>query len=297
MIGVDWGSSTLRVFDLSTESPKLIERAPAGLKRFSSHGDLDTHVVATIERFAPQDTTVVMCGMVTSAQGWRETSYVSTPARLEDLARAATITEVAGRPVVLAPGVRHRSPSGMEVMRGEETQLVGLDVDVENDDTVVVMPGTHSKWVTLRGQEISDFATYVTGEMFELIATHSLLGALIEGDHVDLDSFDLGARVGAESTVDGGGLLNSLFSVRTRGLFDRSARTGLHSYLSGLLIGAEIGAASSCGQRTMILGDDHLARSYKRAFATLGRPIESAADAEVATGVGLRRIAQLAGSR
>ena len=119
----------------------------------------------------------IMAGMVGSRQGWREAVYVSCPATPEAIAggilRFATAK---GRPVAIVPGVMVRSPDrDGDVIRGEETQIVGLLAREPEFDGVVILPGTHSKWATVSGGAIADFQTYLTGEMFGLLAHQSFL--------------------------------------------------------------------------------------------------------------------------
>jgi hypothetical protein len=59
-------------------------------------------------------------------------------------------------------------------MRGEETQILGalsLAPDLEKN-SMVILPGTHSKWVSMHESRIMDFATYMTGELFCLLFSH-----------------------------------------------------------------------------------------------------------------------------
>ena len=74
------------------------------------------------------------------------------------------------RDIRILPGIAQRDPKAPDVMRGEETQLLGaLGVDAA-DDAVVCMPGTHSKWVRANGGTVERFATFMTGELFDVVS-------------------------------------------------------------------------------------------------------------------------------
>jgi 2-dehydro-3-deoxygalactonokinase len=172
-----------------------------------------------------------------------------------------------------------------DVMRGEETQVLGAAIE----DGTVVLPGTHSKWVRVERGRIVGFTTWMTGEVFAVLASHSILGRLMTGEAEDEDAFARGLARGAAS---GGALLHELFGVRTQGLFGAVPATGLRDYLSGVLIGAELAGAQP-GARDgplALIGAPALVRRYERALARLGRAAR-VIDAETATTRGLSRIA------
>src|SRR5262249_746446 len=143
--------------------------------------------------------------------------------------------------VRLVPGLMHRGSDGApDVMRGEETQLIGLAGRLGDSPQIVVLPGTHSKWAVIEGGRILSFATYLTGELFGLLVERSILGRLMTERADDPAAFDRGV---ARTAIDGHAILGSLFSARSLGLLGDLPGSSLYSYLSGLLIGAEIAEA------------------------------------------------------
>ena len=62
-----------------------------------------------------------------------------------------------------------------DVMRGEETQIAGFFFENQGFDGVLCLPGTHSKWVQISAGEIVSFRTFMTGEIFALLADRSVL--------------------------------------------------------------------------------------------------------------------------
>ncbi len=168
-----------------------------------------------------------------------------------------------------APDGRH------DVIRGEEAQIFGALEDRAPGRQVFCLPGTHSKWASVQDGRIDWFATSMTGEVYSVLAEHSILGRLMDeagqdqaGEHDDA-SFRKGLALAAEP----GGLLNHLFAVRAEGLFGAVPDAGLRSYLSGILIGHEIramcGIARPEGPVTLI-GRPDLTRLYAEAIGLFG---------------------------
>lgn len=300
LIAVDWGTSRLRA--------ALLDAAGRVLADADSDDGIGTLAPgqheAAFERLASDwpEAPAIMAGMVGSRQGWREALYVPCPAAPEAIAggifRFATTR---GRPVAIVPGVMVRSPDrDGDVIRGEETQIVGLLAQEPGLDGVVVLPGTHSKWATVTGGAIADFQTYLTGELFGLLAHQSFLRHSVKEGAADLSAqagFALGVR---RTVVDGLPFLAAIFSVRARQLLDGTAPEDNLAYLSGLVIGGEIAAARDTGLlwqgRTLrIVGSRTLARAYARAFDIAGYEAEAldGSDLVVAGLLHLARIADL----
>jgi 2-dehydro-3-deoxygalactonokinase len=227
---------------------------------------------------------VLAAGMIGSRQGWREVPYLSCPAGLDEI--ASGLAEAAPG-VFIVPGLDRTGEDGIpDVMRGEETQALGAGIA----DGVIVLPGTHSKWVRLEEGRIAWFATFMTGEVFAVLSQHSILGRLVEGDAPDETAFGRGLERGR---AEGSALLHDLFSVRTLGLFGAISPGGLKPYLSGMLIGAEIAAATRwVGEAPLaVVGAPGLAARYQRALTLAGRAAQ-VIDGETATVRGLLEIAR-----
>jgi 2-dehydro-3-deoxygalactonokinase len=156
-----------------------------------------------------------------------------------------------------------------DVMRGEETQVFGALARTGEEGGRFLLPGTHSKWVLAAGGSITRFATYMTGEIFAACRNHTILGRLMTKGEPSAGSFSRGVKDGAR-TGGPGALLNRLFGVRTAGLFGEVPGADLSDYLSGLLIGAEIGDAGGVDSRPVrIIASDLLAERYLTAAAEL----------------------------
>ena len=144
-----------------------------------------------------------------------------------------------GREILIAPGAQTLDTTGVpDVMRGEEVQILG-DLD-RVDDGLVCLPGTRSKWALVRNRVLNGFQTHMTGEVFDVLRRHSILGKTI--DHTPWDDESL--LRGVSRAQASGGLLHHLFGVRAATLMEDLKPETTGAFLSGLVIGhVEIEAA------------------------------------------------------
>jgi len=221
----------------------------------------------------------VALGMITSRNGWIEVPYVACPAGPPDLARGAVRRVLPdGAPLFLLPGLT--DPSGQpfpDVMRGEETQIVGNGLDRA---ATVVLPGTHSKWARVRGSRIEGFQTFVTGEIFALLMKHSFIArAAVALAEPDMAAF----RRGLSEATRTPAMLSVLFSARTGVLAGGLRPEELGDYLSGLVIGQEFRQARESGwfepgETVDIVGNDGLNMRYAVAAGIFGLRVRSTAE-------------------
>jgi 2-dehydro-3-deoxygalactonokinase len=233
MLGVDWGSSSMRALRIAADGQVLdVRRNNDGV--FTASGDFGQRLRAQLgDWLAPRpDIPVVLCGMVGSDRGWIGAPYVDAPASVEDLARALATPPFAGTARIV-PGVKVGEDS--EVMRGEETLVMGLAAQTGLADATLCLPGTHSKWVRLRGGRIDRFRTYMTGELRALLLAQ---GALATG--VEQVESSQAFRSGLKSA--GAALSGRLFQARARRLLGQLAAEHTASFVSGVLIGEEVAA-------------------------------------------------------
>ncbi len=265
MIGIDWGTTSLRAYRLGAQGQVLARHDSAdGILTIPPGG-----FPAVLQRvagpwLAAGETEVLLCGMVGSRQGWAEAPYLPCPAGPAEL--AANLTELAfpGARLRLVPGLATRDAAGVpDVMRGEETKLLGLLA--QGVAGLVCLPGTHSKWASLAGGRIQGFATHMTGELRAVLLGHSILGRLAQPG----ESPAAFAR-GVARSAQPGGLLHHAFGTRALGLHGELAEDETASYLSGLLIGHEIRAAWTPGQPVHLAAAATLAAPYAQALALLG---------------------------
>jgi len=249
---------------------------------------------------------LLLCGMAGSRNGWRETPYLPCPADLHLLGEAALRFEADGAPVAIAPGLSCTSRLGApEVMRGEETQIAGalaLHPRLGAGRHLLCLPGTHTKWACLEDGRVRDFLTALTGELFALLRDGSTLLRAARPNAVGQvqtaraaaadapEGFENG--LAAAAALDSASLLHALFAVRSRQLLDGRSHDWALSYLSGLLIGADVrGAMPLFGMRTeaMLIGDGALNERYTQALRREGIAV-SCLDGEQCALAGLRTL-------
>ena len=255
MIAVDWGTSSFRAYRLDAHGAILEARSAGKGIMAVPPGPrvLEDEIGDWLE-----DVPVVMSGMVGARQGWVEVPYVECPAGLDDLSRSAKKVRWGARSAWIVPGVSCRN-AVPDVMRGEEVQVLGA-----GQEGLICLPGTHSKWVQVRGGRIERFSTSMTGEVFAVLKQHSILGRMMEAGAPRPDAFQEGVHRSGEE----GGLLHHLFGVRSRGLMGELVPAASASYLSGLLIGHELRMFRQ--ESFSLLGDPALVALYQQAAAQLG---------------------------
>jgi 2-dehydro-3-deoxygalactonokinase len=278
LLALDWGTSNLRASLLGDDGVALETRAaPGGVmavaeRRFAEA--LDTLCGDWIEQHACP---AIASGMIGSRQGWQEAPYLECPAALAQVATRLTRIELTPRVALhIVPGLRCTGADGQDdVMRGEETQLWGAALP---EGSCCVLPGTHSKWAWAGGAgEISRFQTFMTGELYGLLTQHGILGRLMQFGHQRPQAFAEGVRLGR---AEHAGATHAIFAARTAGLMNRIEPEGLPDFLSGILIGVEIGGAAhrNAPERVSLLGDDTLCRRYETALGLCGIASERAVD-------------------
>jgi 2-dehydro-3-deoxygalactonokinase len=296
MLGLDWGISAFRAYSIGADGAVRRRYASAAGILSVPDGRFEAVLRCEIGRWLKPGLPVVAAGMIGSRQGWREVPYARAPAGVDELAAGLRRLDLAdGLAVQFVPGVERLGADGVpDVMRGEETQIVGAGADAG----LFVLPGSHSKWARLEAGRIAWFATFMTGEVFAALKGHTILGRLMRGDGgFDAAAFAAGVAYARSEAAESGGLLKRLFSARTLGLFGQLPAEGLSDYLSGLLIGSEVAEALTCigggAPAATVAGGEALAQRYVRALALSG--LDARAAPPDLAAAGLYRIARAAG--
>ncbi|QCI11116.1 2-dehydro-3-deoxygalactonokinase [Pseudomonas putida] len=318
LIALDWGTTSLRAYKLAQDGQVLAQRSlTSGIMQLPKTPRLvagqpcsDGFELAFDDACgdwldAQPELPVIACGMVGSAQGWREAAYRETPANVATLGSSLQIVRSRrGTEVHIVPGVIQRSTLP-NVMRGEETQVLGVLHSVSGEaagDLLIGLPGSHSKWVQVAEGCIERFDTFMTGEVFAVLSEHSILGRTQQrGQGFDAAAFDRGVQV-ALSADGESGPLSTIFSARCLGLTGELSATAQPDYLSGLLIGHELAALATVQRRrrkamalpsVLLIGNASLCARYQRALEACGFP--QVDQAEQATERGLWQLAVAAG--
>ncbi|CAN5248420.1 2-dehydro-3-deoxygalactonokinase [soil metagenome] len=209
---------------------------------------------------------LTLCGMAGARGGLVEAAYVDCPTGLPAWRGHATRVMIDGVRIAVLPGLRHHDAQGVpDVMRGEETQLFGalaLDPALGQGQWTLVLPGTHSKWVSVQDGVVTGFRTCPTGELYALFSERStLVGQGISGRGDDAQGFARGLARSGEP------LSSALFEARAGQLLDGRSCAWARGYLSGLLIGAEVAAQVQAGADVLLIGDPALCARYAQALA------------------------------
>lgn len=276
-IAVDWGTSNAR-FALCDEDGKALEirKGPGAVESRGKFAEtFDAHTAGW--RTTHGDLPAYTCGMVGSAIGWVEAPYLPAPADLYELADSPVMIRDG---VWVVPGMRCTNPLGApDVMRGEETQLLGareLSGSLGEGHSLVCMPGTHTKWVSLFDQTVQEFLTAPTGELFATLCDHTVLvhDKSTPRVHVAKD-FERGL---AEAEKHPGRFLHQLFQARSLRLDKQLSVEGAASWTSGLLIGSDVGGALSLFDEfpeamVYVVGTPELTSRYAAALTRRGRKV------------------------
>lgn len=288
---LDWGTTRLRAWLIDGAGKVLAERrGDDGLITAREKGFanvLEGHLAAM---GAPEELPVIICGMAGSRQGWLEAPYVSVPSPLGAILGGAARVPDQKRDIRIVPGLAQRLADAPDVMRGEETQLAGAGLPARGRH-LVCMPGTHSKWVLVEDGAVAGFGTWPTGELFSVLAAHSILRHSL-GEHPSPVAADnpFFRRWCEIALGEGGDVTSRLFAIRAAGLLQDLKADDAAACLSGLLIGGEIASARrrhGAGATSVVLvASGALAVLYQAALGLAGLGHRTV-DADVAVRAGL----------
>lgn len=259
-IAIDWGSTNLRAWYYQQEECVDERRSEAGVTRLE--GRTPAQVFASVTAGWPvNDVPVVMAGMVGSNAGWQSVPYLSCPVALGDI--SSRLTRVEDKAWIV-PGLCVERDGNYNVMRGEETQLLGaLSLQPAS---LYVMPGTHAKWVQMAQDRVLDFRTVITGELHHLLLKQSLIGAGLPEQESSSSAFLDGVQVGSNDAS----ILARLFEVRAAHVLGARDPRHISDFLSGLLIGHEVTLMAqqmmSSRQPVTLIAGSALAQRYQQAL-------------------------------
>lgn len=273
-IAVDWGTTNFRAY-LMDQTAVVIDKVEShqGLLSISDK-EFATTLLNNISKWQAitdlATTSIYMAGMVGSKQGWREVDYLPMPFALSNIKHKLFKFLLPWNVnAFIVPGICGMNKFGWyDVMRGEETQLLGLRNIVKADNIVALLPGTHSKQAIMEKDKLISFSTIMTGELFSLLNRHSILTKNIAEEYDDQDGFLLGVKNGYDHPLS-----SVLFSARTLLLNHTLSSNQVRSYLSGLLIGNEF---SLLGEHDefYIVGSTGISEKYLVASRYLNKSAE-----------------------
>ena len=283
-IAVDWGTSNLRVWAMQGDQVLAHSASDEGMSKLAAQ-DFEPALLRLIAGWLGAGVMpVIACGMVGSRQGWREVPYRAVPcAPVQAGALAAVATLDPRISVQIVAGLKQSAPA--DVMRGEETQIAGSLAGLSGFDGVFCLPGTHSKWVGIAQGQVAGFRSFITGELFALLAEHSVLRHGLSGEGWDDAGFEQGVTEAFAAPLAG---TAALFGLRAEGLLTGLASAAARARLSGLLIGAELVSARDfwANRPVVLIGAKALSGLYAQALGLQGIDCQSF-DATACTLAGL----------
>lgn len=269
-IAVDWGTTHLRAWAMTADGVVLAAASSDAGMATLTRSEFEPALIGLVEGWLTPGrmTPGLACGMVGSRQGWVEAPYRAVPCvPLEPGGFASAPCKDPRLSVRVIPGLKQLSPP--DVMRGEEIQIAGFLAHEQAFDGVLCLPGTHNKWVRISAGEVVSFQTFMTGELFALLAEHSVLRHSVGTGGWDEQAFGL-ALDDALSRPDR--IAARLFSLRAEALLTGLAPEAARARLSGMLIGVELAAARPywLGQQVAVIGAAGIAGAYAVALTRQG---------------------------
>jgi len=285
-IAVDWGTSRMRLWALNAQG-EIVESAASdfGMAKVSQ-GQFERTLLQLIDPWLAGNTDlipVIACGMVGARQGWQEVPYESVPCTPSiRFSKVETLSQLVD--VRICWGLKQQVPA--DVMRGEETQIAGLLHHRTDYDGVVCLPGTHCKWARLKQGLVAEFQSYMTGELYELLAKSSVLRFSIVDDDWQIEVFEEAVRTALD---DPASITGRLFGLRAGALVGKACGHGNAARLSGYLIGLELASARRFWEsnEVSIIGASGLAKHYQHAMNLVGSSAQLL-DTEAMTLAGLK---------
>lgn len=285
-LSCDWGTTSfrLKLVEIDTLATLAEVQHEQGIKntfsswqqhvntnRFDFFLSVIKDAIDTIEtrsQLSLNDVPVIVSGMASSSLGMIDLPYKKLPFKTDGsdlhLHRINASRAFHHDLIIISGACSHD-----DVMRGEETQLVGA-ADVASNNKVYIFPGTHSKHISVKGGEAFAFKTFMTGELFALLSKNSTLTQAVEGvadfsDSLVMQSFEAGVQDSIKSNI-----LHKLFTIRAKHLLHGASTEWNQAYLSGLLIGCEVSDLVKRNDEKIILVTSHFNTQYKKAMEQLG---------------------------
>lgn len=265
-IAVDWGTSRLRAYPMTGETAGAEISSDRGMGTLGP-SEFEGALLDLISPWLSERTTVIAGGMVGARQGWVEAAYRPVPTAPMGGPLTRAPVNRPGLDVWVVPGLSQAAPP--DVMRGEEVQIAGFLALNPRFDGIICLPGTHTKWVQVSAGEVVSFQTFMTGEMFAVLAKHSVLRHTVGGSDWDDEAFETALADGLSSPAH---VARHLFGLRASALLEGLGAGAARARLSGLLLGIELAAARPywLGQDIALIGTANLSGHYAQALALQG---------------------------
>lgn len=277
-IAADWGTTHLRLWAMAADGQTLANKhSTAGMGKLQAHQYEGVLLGLVSEWLSEGDCLpVLICGAAGARQGWQEAPYMSLPLTLPYPAQPIRVTTADPRIAVhILPGLKQLDPP--DVMRGEETQIAGFCAENPTFSGVLVLPGTHSKWVQIHASRVQATATCLSGELFQLLAEQSLLRHSVgshEAGHDGVQAeFETAFLMALEQPA---GFSERLFAIRAAHLLNNTPAAIARAHLSANVLALEMAAMRERFLRIRpaiaLIGSPTLVTLYAQALHLAGYP-------------------------
>ena len=262
---IDCGTTNLRVTAIGQAHDVLaVVKADGGVRHTAIDGHngrlramLRDSIASVLTQCGVQPEDVSRCvayGMITSNMGLMELAHVAAPAgarELREAMREAVFPDIAPFPIAFIPGVRNFAGAvdmenfgAMDMMRGEETEAVGLyELLRPQGEAVFILPGSHNKFVRMGADgEILGCMTSISGELLDAVTHHTILADAVNRSFVDAGAYDGDmAREGAWECAHSG-LGRAAFAGRILNTLGQRSAGQIQSYLLGAVLALDVQA-------------------------------------------------------
>lgn len=270
LLGIDWGTSNRRAYLLAPDGSLLRRHEDEG-GILHVDGDFEGSLAALLRQLGLEQADIILSGMVGSRNGWQEAPYldISEPLSMLEARMASISTSLPGVRCRIVPGYRYLDPQNIpDVMRGEEAQLLGA-MRLGAGEGWFLLPGTHSKWARVEHGRIQEFYTFMTGELYALLSQHGTLSKVMQSREPVAEAFAAGMQAARHAPFT-----HAAFGCRALVVTDMMPAAHTASYLSGLLIGAELHdilrRAGGSLHSVQVIGSEALGRRYLEALQLAG---------------------------
>ena len=273
-IAVDAGAARRRAWAMGPEGPLAEAATP------QAGGEFELGLLRLIWPWLSGDPVpVVACGVPMPEVASRAVPCVPVAA-----AGLVSVPVRDGRiSLRVVPGLVQSEPA--DLMCGDETRIAGALALLRGFDGVLCLPGPQTRWVQVSAGEVVGFRSFLSGDLFDLLAGKSLLRDAVSGGGWDAEAFPAAVQDGMAHPQKLGSKLYALQAQsQLQGLLPGTAR----ARLAGFLIGQELAGARGwwLGQSVVVVGPDDLAARYIAALGQQGAT-PRALSAEACTLAGL----------
>ncbi|MGY3791209.1 2-dehydro-3-deoxygalactonokinase [Aquimarina sp. 433] len=278
-VSCDWGTSNFRIRLVDSEDLAIIQEHKTNLgvsklyqqslnqKEVSREDFFRNYLLEQLDVFTElpkDDILIIASGMITSSIGMKALPYASVPQSFNGANINCSLFSLDHKiQTLLISGIQTES----DVMRGEEAQAIGIiDYISDASEGVIILPGTHSKHIRFSGDDIIDFSTFMSGELFEILSTTGLLSLSVKNTEWDpkfSGIFLEGVQKGINDEF-----MKALFSIRGSDILKSTSKEMNFYFLSGLIIGSELSYLKKNDQKIFLGASGMLRELYLLALVS-----------------------------